>query len=188
MSESTTRAYYSTAGSTWWLVPPLPCTLPFLKFLTYTLSHTTQHTCSFIHTTFKTCWFRVFESLHLSTTPTWCLNSCTMRKAMILFLTSQLLTVRSMDSLCQSASIILMSSNNSIAFYPHFPTGLRLMGIGRNQYIDLMNQYRSKVRACVCVCVLCYLCAWADTKMGPPPCSWDWIIGDKHSELSMHQA
>ena len=23
--------------------------------------------------------------------------------------------------------------------------GLRLMGIGRNQYIDLMNQYRSKV-------------------------------------------
>ena len=34
--------------------------------------------------------------------------------------------------------------------------GLRLMGIGRNQYIDLMNQYRSKVHtpvhvhACTC--------------------------------------
>lgn len=51
--------------------------------------------------------------------------------------------------------------------------GLRLMGIGRNQYIDLMNQYRSKVFAIVlslsllfkdffvaCVCLEILPSAW----------------------------
>ena len=44
---------------------------------------------------------------------------------------------------------------------PDFPTGLHQLGIGRNQYIDLMNQSRSKVALLPsCVPLYCMYCGY----------------------------
>ena len=38
------------------------------------------------------------------------------------------------------------------------PAGLRLLGVGRNQYIDLMNQYRSRVGLVILVVAEIHMC------------------------------